>query len=331
MNIKSTKIKALAYIIAMASIIFLTIFIIYSLFNLSKYTSTEKKLVEITNEITKVNERSTSLNSKELDSKQTGKDIKKISDSLSMEVNRLARLNIEDKYKTLVFNLKNGIKNNIMLYKQLEACANNPDAPDIDNSMKSLNTYRDLSNKYYSKIIINKKKFSLPDNTLKFVDSFETYFSIRKRDKADKNFQLSISNDFDTIMDTTCRKFNLIRTDFSDYAVKARKKIITYDYAFDKINKNDAEFASLKNDFQNISVPADKLDVYRAFSLVLNDYSSYINYFVSALTYESKLNDNDSSSSYSTSDIYKQPKSAFNKTSKDYNSFIKKCNLEKNK
>lgn len=331
MNIKSTKIKALAYIIAMASIIFLTIFIIYSLLNLNKYTSTEKKLVAITNEISKVNEESNSLNSKELDSKQTGKDIKKISDSLSKESSKLAKLNIEDKYKTLVFNLKNGIKNNILLYKQLEACANNPDAPDIDTSMKSLNTYKDLSNKYYSKIIINKKKFSLPDNTLKFVDSFETYFSVRKRDKADKNFQLSISNDFDTTMNTLCSKFNLIRTDFSDYAVKARKKSITYDYAFDKINKNDAEFVNLKNDFQNISVPANRIDVYKTFSLVLNDYSSYINYFISALTYESKLNDAETSSSYNVDDIYKQSKSCFNKTSKDYKDFIKKCNLEKNK
>lgn len=330
MNIKSTKIKVLAYILSMSAIIFLAFFIIYSLFNLNKYSSTEKMLVDITNEITKTNKESNSLNSKQLDSKQTGRDIEKISASLSEDANKLAKLNIEDRYKTLVSNLKNGIKNNILLYKQLEACTINPDAPDIDTSIKSLNTYANLSNKYYSKIIINKKKFSLPDSTLKFVDSFETYFTIRKRNNADKNFQLSISNDFDNSINNICNQFNLIRTDFSDYAVKARKKLITYDYAFDKINKNDTEFSNLKNNFQSLSIPSDRIDVYKDFNLVLDDYSSYINYFISALNYESNSSDSDSSS-YSINDVYKQSKNAFNKTSKDYKTFIKKYNSEKNK
>lgn len=312
------------------AIVFLTIFIVYSLFNLNKYNSDEKAIVMITNEITKANEKSGSLNSKELGSKQTGKDIKKISDSLTKEADKLAKLKLHDKYKTLVINLNNGIKNNILLYKQFEACANNPDAPDIESSMTALNTYRDLSNKYYSKITIKNQKFSLPNTTLKFVDTFQTYFSIRKRNKIDKNFQLSISNDFDNTMDNICTQFNLIRTDFSDYATKTRKKLINYDYAFDKINKNDAEFVNLKNNFQNISVPSNRIDIYKSFYLVLNDYNSYINYFISALNYEENLKDNDLSSS-DINDLYKQSKEAFKKTSKDYSNFEKKYISEKNK
>lgn len=330
MNIKSTKIKILLYMLSITVIIFLTIFIVYSLFNLNKYNADEKAIVIITSEITKTNEKLESLNSKELDSKQTGKDIKKISDSLTTEADKLAKLNLHDKYKTLVINLKNGIKNNILLYKQLEACANNPDAPDIQSSMTSLNTYKDLSTKYYSKITIKNKKFSLPATTLKFVDTFETYFSIRKRNNIDKNFQLSISNDFDNTMDNICTQFNLIRTDFSDYAMKTRKKLITYDYAFDKINKNDAEFVNLKNNFQNVSVPSNRIDIYKSFYLVLNDYNSYINYFISALNYEENLKTNDLSSS-DINDLYKQSKDAFKKTSKDYTDFEKKYISEKNK
>lgn len=330
MKIKSTKIKILLYMLSITVIIFLTIFIVYSLFNLNKYNSDEKAIVMITSEITKANEKSGSLNSKELDSKQTGKDIKKISDSLTKEADKLSKLNVHDKYKALVINLKNGIKNNILLYKQLEACTNNPDAPDIEASMASLNTYRNLSAKYYSKITIKNKKFTLPDTTLKFVDNFQNFFSIRKSNKIDKNFQLSLSNDFDNTMDNICNQFNLIRTDFSDYANKARKKSITYDYAFDKINKNDSEFVNLKNNFQNISVPSNRIDIYKNFVLVLNDYTSYINYFVSALNSEENLKNNDLSSS-DIDDLYKQSKNAFKKTSKDYNNFEKKYISEKNK
>ncbi|MCD2347491.1 hypothetical protein [Clostridium guangxiense] len=330
MNIKSAKIKILLYILSLLAIVFLTIFIVYSLFNLNKYTSSEKAIVTITDEIKKANEKSASLNSKELDSKQTGKDIKKISTALTKEASKLSKLSINDKYKTLIFNLKNGIKNNILLYKQLEACANNPDAPDIDASMNSLNTYKNLSTKYYSKITINNEKFSLPDNTLKFIDSFQTYFTIRKRNKTDKNFSLSMSSDFDNTMDAICTQFNLIRTDFSDYATKTRKKIISYDYAFDKINKNDAEFINLENNFQNLSVPSNRIDIYKDFNLVLNDYVSYINNFISALNYESNLKDASVSSS-DINDIYKEAKDAFKKTTKDYNTFEKKYISEKNK
>lgn len=330
MNIKSTKIKMLLYILSIIAIVFLTFFIVYSLLNLNKYNADEKTIVGITSEITKTNEKLESLNSKDFSSKQTGNDIKKISDSLTKEAAKLARLNVHDKYKTLVINLKNGIKNNILLYKQLEACTNNPDAPDIETSMTSLNTYRDLSAKYYSKVTIKSQKFSLPAATLKFVDNFQTYFSIRKRNNFDKNFQLSISNDFDNTIDNICTQFNLIRTDFSDYAVKARKKLITYDYAFDKINKNDAEFVNLKNNFQSISVPSNRIDIYKNFCLTLNDYNSYINYFISALNYEENLKNNNLSSS-EINNLYKQSKDAFKKTSKDYKNFQKKYISEKNK
>lgn len=330
MNIKSTRIKILLYMLSIIAIVFLAFFIIYSLFNLNKYNSDEKAILMITSEITKTNKKSGSLNSKALDSKQTGNDLKKISASLTKDAEKLSKLNLHDKYKTLIMNLKNGMKNNILLYKQLEACANNPDATDIENSMTALNTYRDLSNKYYSKITIKNEKFSLPDTTLKFVDTFQTYFSTRRRNKLDKNFQLSISNDFDNTMDNICTQFNLIRTDFSDYAAKTRKKLITYDYAFDKINKNDAEFVNLKNNFQNISVPSNRIDIYKSFYSVLNDYNSYINYFISALNYEGNLKNNDLSAS-DINDLYKQSKEAFKKTSKDYNSFEKKYISEKNK
>ncbi|MFL0249149.1 hypothetical protein ACJDT4_01845 [Clostridium neuense] len=330
MNIKSIKPKTLLYILPILAIVFLTIFIVYSLFNVNKYTSSEKAIEGITKEITKLNEASSNLNSKELDSKQTGKDIGKISASLTAEANKLSKLSINDKYKMVVSDLKNGIKNNILLYKQLQSCVNNPDAPDIDTAMTSLNTYRDLSTKYYSKITINNKKFSLPSATLKFIDAFQTYFSVRKRTKIDKSFQASMSSDFDITMDNVCDQFKLIMTDFSDYATKARKKIISYDYAFDKISKNDAEFVNLKNNFQNISVPSGRLESYKAFNLVLNDYISYMNYFTSALNYEANLKDNDSAS-YKVNDIYSQSKDAFKKVDTDYKNFEKKYISEKNK
>ncbi|WP_234123195.1 hypothetical protein [Clostridium hydrogenum] len=329
LNPKLLKSSFFTFCIVM--IIFLSFFIIYSILSLTKYSPIQKHLVILISDINSANAKSSLLNSyKNINSNATKAQLNKITTNLSKAQNNLNSLQVDDKYKELITNLKNGLKNNILLYKQLSACFNNPDSPDIDSSITALNNFQALTTKYYSKIKVNNADFNLPKETFKFVTNSITYFSERERTKRDESFESSADSEFNSTIDDSIEKFNSIRTNFTNYAVQARNKNMTYDSALNKIDKNYEAFQELKSDLTNISVPENRFDTYKAFNVILSEYDSYIESFTSAITCEANSKDKFIGTSDIT-DLYKESTNKFNKIATDYNKFVKKYNSEKNK
>lgn len=332
MKIKLGPLKNNFFALCIALIVILFSFVAYSLITIINYNSMEKALVDIISTIDKENSKTSALiSSSSINSASTKNQVYKIGNSLSEAEKTLNSLKENGRYAKLKNNLKKGLKNNVLLYKQLLACLYNPDSPDIENSLAAIAKYENLCSKYYSNIKVNGKDFDLPNKTLEFIKSSQTYLSNRERVKKDEAFKAAQNSEFDSTIDDICGKFNNIRTNFSSYVDEVRKKQLTYDDVLTKVDKNDENFEALKDNLNNVNIPENRLDIYNSLKTVFDDYDSYINSFTSAVTYESGSKDSSGSVSPNTDDYYKTASSKFYKITKDYNAFIKKYSSVKNK
>ena len=246
---------------------------------------------------------------------------------LPEEINNLSKVNLSisnfksDKNYANIFNSLNiGVKNNILMYKQILSIINNPECIDINTSIKNVTKYKNSCNYYYSKVKSNNKCFSLPAGSLVLINNTSTYVCTVVNSRKNINIINNEISDFENKLEDAFEKFNSIKANLNYYAECSRKKTITYNTAILKVQKNIDTFSNFLYTFSEINVPSDKFDTYNAFEKILNDYNSYVSSFIYALKKEKAIaSSSNPSSDYSY--LYADTNKKFSEMNKALSSF----------
>ncbi|MDF2503462.1 hypothetical protein [Clostridium sp.] len=299
--------------------IFLLIFIVFNLFTLNQYNKYKKQLVTYIGTIYKINSNVSIINNGQTI------DIEKAKDKLPYVINSLIKVNLElenynsdPRYKSSFSSLKLGLDNNILMYKQLFSIVNNPEAMDINTSMKNVINYKNNCENYYSSIGSNDKSFGLPKDSTILISNTSSYVSDLIKVKKDRDISNTQNMEFQNNLTDILTKFNSIKADLSYYSDSARKNTISYDNAIAKVQDNKYRFSSVTQQFSQINVPSNQIKIYTSFKNVFDDYNSYVDSFCSALKNE-KVAANSKDSLLDASLLYKDANNKYTIMSKDFN------------
>lgn len=251
------------------------------------YDSYENTLVTNINGINDVNKNIAQFNSLQtIDIKYAKDQLPNIIKSLSTIRYDLSNSQPSSKYRKDHENLKSGLDNNILIYKQSLAILNNPSGPDVAEFSTNLKTYRNDCMNFYSLINIKNIRIDLPQTTLTFTDNVlnDSYKSLRM--KKEDDIKLQQNQEFISRIDDLSKSFLDVKINYSSYVLKVRKKNMSYDELLLLVEGNFTKLSMLQTDFKNLSIPASTLPTYEAFSPLLDMYENYLRDFKLALTSE---------------------------------------------
>ncbi|MDD3224083.1 MAG: hypothetical protein PHX70_05150 [Clostridium sp.] len=307
-------------------LIILTIFIIaFGLFILNKNNGYKNELSSFVSSITKINENTCSIISGHtINSKTALNLLPKTINSLSKVNNDISACKVNDKNKYGLESLKNGIKYNILMYKQLLSLIKNPYASDAEISVKNLYKYKNSCDSYYENIKSKDNHFILPYKNTIIIHNCENLISnlmIANKEKEILNTQnIEFQNELQNILSD----FKNTKCDLSYYAKSARANKISYDNAISKVDENTDKFNNLQQQFAQISVPKNNLKIYSMFKTILEDYDSYLKSFTKALISEKSSAYSEGEIDYSS--IYKDSNKKLSKMNKDFAVLVKNYN-----
>jgi hypothetical protein len=290
-NIVNTKTQKLTFklilflSIALAAIgIFLTSY--YSSIN-KVYDSYETILVNNINGINEVNKNIAQFNSLQtIDVKYAKDQLPNIIKDLSKFRYNLLNSQPSSKYRNDHENLKSGLDNNILIYRQTLAILNTPFSPDIDEFSTNLKTYRNDCMNFYSLINIKDIKINLPQTTLTFIDNVlnDSYKALMIKKEDDIKSQQN--QEFISKIDGLSKNFLDVKINYSSYVLNLRKEDMSYDELLLLVDNNFTKLSNLRANFKNLSIPASTLPTYEAFRPLLDMYENYLRDFKLALTSE---------------------------------------------
>ncbi|MGV8983850.1 hypothetical protein [Clostridium sp.] len=287
-NTKNEKItfKLILFLsITMAAIgIFLASY--YSSIN-KVYDSYETELVNNINGINEVNKNIAQFNSLQtIDVKYAKDQLPNIITNLSKFRYNLSNSQPSSKYRKDLENLKSGLDNNILIYRQALAILNTPFGPDVTEFSTNLKTYRNDCMNFYSLININDIKIDLPQTTLAFIDNVlnDSYKALMIKKEDDIKSQQN--QEFIRKIDELSKSFLDVKINYSSYVLKVRKNDMSYDELLLLVEGNFTKLSNLRSSFKNLSIPASTLPTYEAFRPLLDMYENYLRDFKLALTSE---------------------------------------------
>lgn len=331
-NTKNEKIIFKIIIFLSIIIAFIGIFLAsyYSSVN-NLYDSYQTTLVTNIKGINAVNKNIAQFNSLQtIDVKYAKEQLPNIIKSLSTIRVNLANLQPSSKYKKDHENLKSGLDNNLLIYRQAIVILMDPLGPDVDEFSANLKTYRDDCMNFYSLININNTKIGLPQTTLTFIDNVlnDSYkaFMINK----EEDIKLQQNQEFISKVDILSQSFLDIKINYYSDVLKARKKD-SYDDLFSLADENLIKLNTLRTNFKNLSIPPSTMVTYEALRLSLDMYDSYLRDFKLALTSEKiralsiAVDPSVLDNLYTTSNV------SFQETQNSYNRFLKVFIALKNK
>lgn len=285
LSIKGQKLTI--YVFVIISNLLLLFFIIFNFYTLNTFNQYKKKLNGYTSNISRTNIAAFAMkNSTTIDTDNLKVSLTKAIASLSTQLNSIDDLKLDDRYKADFDNLKLGLSNNIIMYKQLLAIFNNLNSTDISNSIKNVMNYEHLCNHYYSNIKSKNTNFSLPKQCSTNLSTASKYVVTLVRINKDNTIANTQKLEFENNINNILEKFNSIKVNLNYYAENARKKITTYDSALAKINQQKSDFNDILMLISEINVPEDNLEIYSSLKSVLSAYNSYLNSFSYALNEE---------------------------------------------
>ncbi|WP_242947199.1 hypothetical protein [Clostridium haemolyticum] len=88
--------------------------------------------------------------------------------SLQSNLHNIRNLNPTEKYTNDHKNLINGVKNNILIYKQVISTLKNKESLNLNSFLHTLEKYKSDTINYYSSVSIKKIKINLPEETINF-------------------------------------------------------------------------------------------------------------------------------------------------------------------
>lgn len=295
----------------------LVFFIAYNIILINSYNNYKNYINKTAASINNANNISVKFDTKNT-KKQVSKSIHYLLD-IKKEINHT---HVISKYKYIMSSLNTGITENILAYKQLILCIDNPDDPNLSSSISSLDNYRKLCIKKYSETNSFKKDLIKTDNFSTLLYNSKHYFAEKQALKKYNAVSSSELSEFNSNISTMSNEFNSILTNFKFYADEARSKKISYNYAFKQIEDAQNNLNDFEENLGNLSIPQNKVDVFCALKKAVNDYNLYIKDFISAITYEENSSDTYLSDS-DISKLYKDSDYKFKKTNEDFDKFNK--------
>jgi hypothetical protein len=316
LNTKFKKILTLSATITFT--IFILFFMIFNILVLSKYYKYKSQIITYVQNINKINDIA--------DSIVNGQTINVISAKklLPEAINSLTNLNtniknypVENKYKNIFLNLSNGVNYNILMYKQLLAIVNNPDATDINSSLNNITAYKNSCNTYYTNIKSTTNSFSLPKQNDILVTNTSTFVSALINAKKNQAIINTQNLEFENNLQDIFSKFTTIKCNLYYYVECARKNQMSYSDVIGKALKNENNFNDLTEQFSEVNVPENNVSIYTSFKKVLDDYNAYLKSFISAVKQEqSEVSNSDDQTDFSN--LYKVSNSKLVLMNKDF-------------
>ncbi|MCY6483446.1 hypothetical protein OW763_03620 [Clostridium aestuarii] len=296
----------------------------YYFFISKSYTSYEKTIkAEITN-INKINGSAYLFTKGQtIDDKKIISDTSSLTSSLNTSKEKLEKLTVPDKYNDDNKNLLLGLKNNISMYKQIAIICKNVESLKLDESLIDLQKYRDDCMNYYSLVSIRDIKMTLPNECLDFINN-TTYFT-QKQIRTNINTEISASqnrdflNSFDNLLD----KFNSINKNFLLDIKNARKNIDGLDAVLNSLDTYEDNLDNIKNTLSSLTIPNDATPLYKAFTVVLNDYDEYIQTLKYSVKTEKLTSINGVTDEKSLEKLYETPNEKFKTLNSDYKNLMK--------
>ena len=285
-KIEKSRFKIILFLsILMASMgIFLASY--YSSIN-RVYNSYKTTLVTNINGINEVNKNISQFNSLQtIDVKYAKEQLPNIIKDLSTFKFALSSSQPSSKYINDHENLKSGLDNNILIYRQALAILNNPSGPNATEYSTNLKSYRNDCMNFYSLINIKNIKIDLPQTTLTFIDNVlnDSYKALMM--KKEDDIILQQNQEFISKINDLSKSFLDVKINYYSYVLKVRKKDMTYDELLLLVEDNFTKLSKLQTDFENLSIPASTLPTYEAFTQLLDMYENYLRDFKLALTSE---------------------------------------------
>lgn len=289
------------------------------------YNSYEGSLLHNINSINEANKTIAIFNSKQaIDVDYAKEKLPNIIESLSTLRSQLETLEPTSKYKKEYENLKNGLVNNLFMYKRALVILNNPSSNDVNDSIETLKTFRDDCMDFYKTINVSDTTITLPKTSLSFIDNLLNYsysaFMIKKEEDI-KDLQVK---DFTNKIDSLSKDFIDTKTNYYSYALKVRKNEMLYNEVLLMVNDNSIKLNDFKNDFnKNLSVPSSAIATYEAFRPLFQLYDSYLTDFKLALTSEKVQTLGSVVNSATLNSLYDSSNAKFLEVDNAYNNFIK--------
>ncbi|MBU3188545.1 hypothetical protein K9O30_04120 [Clostridium bowmanii] len=288
------------------------------------YDSYETTLVTDINGINEVNKNIAQFNSLQtIDIKYAKDQLPNIIKNLSTLRYDLSNSQPTSKYRVDHENLKSGLDNNILIYRQALAILNNPSGPDVAELSANLKTYRNDCMNFYSLLNIKNIRIDLPPTTLSFIDNVLNYSYKSLMMKKEDDIKSQQNKEFISKIDDLSKNFLDIKINYSSYVLKVRKKSMSYDELLLLVDNNFAKLSMLQTDFKNLSIPASTLPTYQAFRPLLYMYENYLRDFKLALISE-KIQTLSAVVSPSVLDaLYDSSNVKFGELQNSYNGFVK--------
>lgn len=286
---------------------------------LNEYNKYKKQLTTYATNIYSINSKVMSINNGQtIDIGNAKNKLPNIINSLISINKNLESYTPNSKYKSTFDSLKLGLDNNILMYKQLYSILNNLESNDINTSMTNVINYKNACNKYYGAIKSSHKNFSLPEASITFINNSSSYVSNFIKIKNNRDIINTQNMEFENSINDIIRKFDLTKTDLSYYSESARKNSISYDNAIIKVQNNKDNFNNIFQQFSQINVPQNQIELYKSVNQVLSDYNSYVDSFLSSLKKE-KASSLPKISSDDIDDIYKDSNDKYITMNNDFN------------
>lgn len=235
------------------------------------------------------------------------------------------------KYKKDYENLKLGLDNNLLLYRQALAILKDPSGPEVESFGTTLKTYRNDCMNFYYLIDINNIKIELPKSSLTFIDTVLNESSMAIRIQKEDDIKSEQTREFISKIDAISKDFLEVKINYNSYVIKVRKKDISYDELLLIVDENFIKLNIVKNNFKSLSIPPPTIATYEAFKPLFEIYELYLRDFKLALISE-KIQALSAVVDPSTSDsLYTSSNEKFTELENYYTMFIKRFTELKNK
>lgn len=322
-NIINTFIKLLA---AAAAIIIVFWGSYYYIVN-SSYNKYEKQMILYINKVNKVNKSASSF----VKSNGLISDTNKIKSGLSSLIKQLEDiksdtedLSATDRYKLMSKSFQEGLDDNITIYKQCLAILENPESPDMDDSVKDLENLKSTCISNYTNVNIRNSIISLPYCASSLIDDIINRTNQLVKIKKNKEILQSQIVDFITSINDLSEKFKDIKKDYTASLKDIRNGKDTYDNLLSSINQASDSLDSLTKDFDGIAIPNnDAENISSSFNSLLNDYSDYLKSISFAVNNEKTQAASGPLDSDSLSSMYYTADSKYKNLDEEYLDFTK--------
>lgn len=289
------------------------------------YDSYENTLITNMNSINEVNKSIAIFNNNQtIDVNYAREELPNIIENLS---NLSAHLTTSDpisKYKKDYANLKSGLDNNLLIYRSALLVLHDPSGSDVEDYMESIKTYRDNCMYFYATINIKESKITLPQTSLTFIDNLLNYSYSAFMTKKETDIKHQQVQDFINIIDGFSKEFLDSKTNYYSYALKVRKKEMSYNKLLSLVEDNSKKLKNLKTDFnKSSSVPISAIPTYESFRPLFQLYETYLSYFNQALTNEKVQSLNAVVDPAELDALYTSSNIKFNEVTNYYDDFIK--------